>query len=83
MTTAARRGYPTSTVVGAVLATLFFPLISLIAALLLQGREQDPEKRADLRRWAWLSAGWITLQVVVFALVVAIVFSSGSTSIER
>jgi hypothetical protein len=37
----AAEGYTGSAVAGAVLATLFFPFISLIAALLLQGGQTD------------------------------------------
>jgi hypothetical protein len=83
VTAAAPRAYPGSTVAAAVLATLFFPVLSLIAALLLMGRERDSLKRADLRRWAWLSGGWIACQVIVFAIVAAVVFSSASTSVDR
>ena len=49
-------GYGGASVAGAVLATLFFPLISLIAALLLLGGQTDPRKRSQLRTWAWVSA---------------------------
>ena len=48
-------GYEGAAVAGAVLATLFFPFIALIAALLLQGNEQDPRKKSQLRTWAWAS----------------------------
>jgi hypothetical protein len=41
-------GYAGAAVAGAVLATLFFPLIALIAALLLQGSQPDPRKKAQL-----------------------------------
>jgi hypothetical protein len=52
-------GYTGPAVAGAVLATLFFPLIALIAALLLQGGQHDPRRRAQLRTWAWASVGWL------------------------
>jgi hypothetical protein len=42
-----------------VLAALFFPFIALIAALLLQGGQPDPRKKAQLRTWAWVSGGWL------------------------
>ena len=57
-------GYDGATVLGAVLATVFFPVIALIAALLLQGGQPDPVKRGQLRTWAWVSAGWIAVQVI-------------------
>jgi hypothetical protein len=65
-------GYSGAPVAGAVLAALFFPYISLIAALLLQGSESDPRKLQQLRTWAWISGGWLVFGVVVtatFALV--------------
>ena len=52
-----RPGYTGAAVAGAVLATLFFPLIALIAALVLQGGQHDPRKRSQLRTWAWASGG--------------------------
>lgn len=68
--------YDGAAVAGAVLATLFFPLIALIAALLLMGNEQSPRRRSQLRTWAWASGGWIVFQVVVaFALVASITVS--------
>jgi hypothetical protein len=72
-------GYSGATVAGAVLATLFFPLISLIAALLLLGGQTDPRKRSALRTWAWASGGWIALQVIVFVVLFAS-FSHSSAS---
>ena len=42
-------GYTGAAVAGAVLATLFFPFIALIAALLLQRGQPDPRKNAQLR----------------------------------
>jgi hypothetical protein len=47
--------YNGSAVAGAVLATIFFPLIALIAALVLLGNEGDPGRRSQLRTWAWAS----------------------------
>jgi hypothetical protein len=61
-------GYAGAAVAGAVLGTLFFPLISLIAALLLQGSQTDPRKRAQLRTWAWVSGGWLLFGAVVTVL---------------
>jgi hypothetical protein len=65
-------GYGGAAVAGAVLATICFPFLSLIAALLLQGGQTDPVKRSQLRTWAWASAGWLAFGVVV-AMVLALV----------
>lgn len=65
-------GYTGAAVAGAVLATLFFPFISLIVALLLQGGAIEPRKRSQLRAWAWLSVGWLVLGVVVFAVLASV-----------
>jgi fumarate reductase subunit D len=64
-------GYDTAAVAGAALATIFFPLIALIAALLLMGGQTDPRKRSQLRTWAWVSGAFVALGalVVVLALV--------------
>jgi cellobiose-specific phosphotransferase system component IIC len=64
-------GYDGAAVAGAVLATLLFPFVALIAALLLQGGQQDPRKKSQLRTWAWVSGGWL-----VFGVVVAVVLAS-------
>lgn len=70
-------GYNGPAVAGAVLATLFFPLIALIAALLLMGNENNPQKRSQLRTWAWASGGFMALGVVLVVLTVVAV-GSGS-----
>lgn len=73
------QGYPGSAMAGAALATIFFPLFSLIAALLMVGGQPNPYKRAQLRMWAWVSGGWLLLQVLlVVALIAAASHSSGS-----
>jgi hypothetical protein len=59
-------GYSGAAVAGAVLGTVFFPFISLIAALLLQGGQSEPHRRAQLRTWAWASGGWMLFQAVIF-----------------
>jgi len=71
-------GYAGSAVAGAVLATLFFPLIALIAALLLMGNETNSRKRSQLRTWAWWSGGLMALGVVIALLVIGIGVGSGS-----
>jgi hypothetical protein len=71
-------GYPGAAVAGAVLATLFFPLIALIAALLLQGDQADPRKKAQLRTWAWASGGWLAFGVLMAVVLVGIASGNGS-----
>jgi short subunit fatty acids transporter len=62
---ASGEGYNGAAVAGAVLASLFFPFIALIAALLLQGNESDPQKKAQLCSWAWISGGWLLFGFVI------------------
>ena len=71
--------YPSPALFGAAVATFFFPVISLIAALFLLSAEQRPTRRASLRTWAWVSAGWIALQLLAVVLFIA-AFWSGSSS---
>jgi hypothetical protein len=72
--------YPGSAVLAAGIATFFFPVISLIAALLLLSAEQRPSRRGSLRTWAWVSAGWIALQALaVILFLMAFSFGSGSS----
>ena len=73
--------YPTPAVLAAAIATFFFPIISLIAALLLMSAQESPRKRSQLRTWAWVSAGWILLQVLVAVLLLA-TFATWSNDIE-
>jgi fumarate reductase subunit D len=65
-------GYDTAAVAGAALATVFFPFIALIVALLLMGGQRDPAKRSQLRTWAWVSGALLLLEAVVL-LVLALV----------
>jgi fumarate reductase subunit D len=62
---ATRRGFGATTTVGAIFATVFFPLLALIAALIWLGNEADSDKRAFLRSWAWVSAVWLVVPVVL------------------
>ena len=71
-------GYGGAAVAGAVLATLFFPFIALIAALLLQGGQPDPRKKSQLRTWAWVSGGWLVLDFVLVLLAVGAFGGHGS-----
>lgn len=73
--------YESPVVLGAAIGTAFFPLIALIAALLLQGNERDPVKRGQLRTWAWISGGWLALQAII-AVIIFIVFVATVTSIH-
>lgn len=65
-------GYSGAAVAGAVLATVFFPFIALLAALLLQGGQIDPRRRSQLHTWAWVSGGWLVLGVAVWVLLTSI-----------
>jgi hypothetical protein len=64
------RPYDGAAVAGALLATLFFPLIALIAALLLMGNETNPARRSQLRTWAWASGGLLAFGALIVALAV-------------
>ena len=70
----AGNAYDGAAVAGALLATLFFPLIALIAALLLQGTQPDPRKRSQLRTWAWVSGGWLVFATSVFVILSSVTF---------
>ena len=73
-------GYTGASVAGAVLATLFFPFISVIAALLLQGGQADPRKKAQLRTWAWASGGWLVLGALLVILLASVGDHSAGSS---
>ena len=79
----AGKGYTGAGVAGAVLATLAFPFISLIAALLLQGNETDPRKKAQLRTWAWASGAWLAFGLVLVLLAVGAFAHSGAGSVDH
>lgn len=66
--------YPGSTIAACAIATFFFPLISLIVALLLYGNQRDPARKAMLRNWALASGGWLIAQL----LVGLVLFTAGS-----
>ena len=70
--------YPSAAVLAAVLATLFFPLISLIVALILMGQQRSESKRAQLKTWALVSAGWIAFEFAIAVVFFLAVASSGS-----
>jgi hypothetical protein len=76
-------GYPGTTVAAALLATLFFPVISLIVALLLVGNQQDPTKRRALRTWAWAAGGWLALQALIALILILSIATSAGTQTDR
>ena len=76
-------GYDGAAVAGAALATVFFPLIALIAALLLISGQTDPRKRSQLRTWAWVSGGWVAMSVMLVLLAVGTIGGSASGSVDR
>lgn len=61
-------GYNGAAVAGALLATLFFAPIALIAALILLGNERSPQRRSQLRTWAWASGGLMVVGALLFTL---------------
>ena len=65
-------GYAGASVAGAVLATVFFPFIALIAALLLLGGQTEPRKRSQLRTWAWVSGGWLAFEVAASVVLASV-----------
>jgi hypothetical protein len=71
----AGRGYDSASVAGALLGTLFFPLIALIAALLLQGGQPDPRRKAQLRTWAWVSGGWLVFGAFLGVVLATVAWS--------
>jgi hypothetical protein len=68
-------GYSGAPMAGAALATLFFPFVALIAALLLQG-QSDPRKKSQLRTWAWVSGGWLVFWAIVLIVLANVTFTS-------
>jgi hypothetical protein len=72
------RGYTGGAVVGVVLATIFFPFIALIVALVLQGGQSDPRKKEQLRTWAWASLGWMVFWVIASVVLVSVGSGNGS-----
>ena len=60
--------YNGAAVAGAVLATLFFAPVALIAALILLGNESNPQRRSQLRAWAWVSGGLLVVEALLVSL---------------
>jgi hypothetical protein len=64
--------YTGAEIAGAVVLTLIFPLIGLIAAFILLNGESNLAKRSSLRSWAWVSGGLMVLDVVVLVLLASV-----------
>ena len=80
----AHEPFPGPTVAGGVLGSIFFPVISLIAALILMGREANPIRRETLRRWAVLSGGLIAAQALLVIIALATALSAfNGTDFDR
>ena len=63
--------YGSGATTGAVLLTVFLPLIALIVALALRSAERGPKRRQFLKNWAigsaaWLCTGWL-IPIIAFS----------------
>jgi len=63
--------YGAGATAGAVLLSLFMPVIALIAALVLRAQELRPKRRQFLQNWAvgsvaWLCTGWL-IGIIAFS----------------
>lgn len=76
-------GYTPAFFIGAGLATVFFAPFALIAALIMLGGETDPARRATLRSWAWFSAAWFVVPVVLLVFLASHSFGSSHSNIDR
>lgn len=71
--------YESSSILGAILLTIFAPFISLIVALMLRGSQPDPARKRQLGTWAAGSAVYMLAYVLIgFALLASL--GSGSTT---
>ena len=64
--------YSSGATIGAVVLTVFMPLISLIVALMLRSQERGPQRRQQLKIWAiasgiWLCTGWL-IPIIAFSV---------------
>ncbi|MDA8324359.1 MAG: hypothetical protein M0030_31710 [Actinomycetota bacterium] len=57
--------YSTAAKVGAVVLTIFAPLIALIAAIVLRTSEVNQARRAMLRTWTIASVSWLAVQFLI------------------
>jgi len=65
--------YGAGATLGAVLVTVFMPVIGLIAAVVLRSQERRPRRRQFLKNWAigsavWLCTGWL-IGIIAFSAV--------------
>jgi len=60
--------------------TVAAPFVSVVIALVLREREQNPTRRAALRRWAVASATWLCTGFLLGAIVLFSVARSASPS---
>jgi hypothetical protein len=67
-----RSPYPGSTIAVAAIATFFFPLFSLVVALVLHGIERDSGKKGMLSNWALASCAWLIAQFLIGFLLFAV-----------
>jgi hypothetical protein len=78
-----RSPYPGSTIAAAAIAAFFFPLISLIVALVLYGSERDPAKKGALRNWAFASGAWLIAQFLIGLVLFTAGGGSGLGDVDR
>jgi hypothetical protein len=68
--------YPQTTkVIGGVL-TIFFPFVTLVAALILRSSERGATRRATLRTWAIASGAWLGVGILIGIIVAVSAASS-------
>src|SRR5262249_55571631 len=70
--------YESIMVVGAILLTVFLPLIALIAALAIRSGEVIESRRRFLKNWAIASAVWLCSGFVIVLIALAAVGSAVS-----
>lgn len=61
-------GYSGGATAAAAVATILFPLIALVVALIVLAGQHDPRKRSQLRAWAWISAAWLAVATATAVL---------------
>jgi len=74
--------YEGAMALGAVLLSIFMPLIALIVALILRGQERIQARRRFLKNWAigsavWLGTGWL-LALIALIVIGSSVAGAGS-----
>jgi hypothetical protein len=71
--------YESASVLGAVLLTIFIPIIALIAALMLRGSQRDPARRRQLGTWAVASGAFLMVSILIGIMIVSSLSSSPNT----